>query len=87
MRISHRLAQDHKIVKKAPEKESWAGIPKMNLDSLDPNSAYRSYSLSGMASPNSEKRLKSGVLTKQQQRDAKRKEIIRDIQADAKLHR
>ena len=55
IRIGARLQQDINIVKKAHEKESWAGIPKMNLESLDPNSAYRCYSMSGILSPSGAK--------------------------------
>ena len=43
VRIGPRLSRDIKVVKNTQEKESWAGIAKMNLEQLDPNSAYRSY--------------------------------------------
>lgn len=51
VKISSRLKEDLKIVKKAHEKESWAGIAKMNIDSLDPNSAYKSYRMDKRLSP------------------------------------
>ena len=87
VKIGQRLTHDHHVIKKAHEKESWAGIPKMNLDSLDPNSAYRSYSMAGTLSPRQDKRGRSNVLTKHQKREAIRKEVIREMNADAKLNR
>ena len=77
VRIGSRLRQDMKIVSKAQEKESWAGIQKMNLDNLDPNAAYKNYRLEnrkflhrqgGMSSKN--------IATPREQ---KRKEIIKQI--------
>ena len=43
VRIGSRLRQDMKIVSRAQEKESWAGISKVNIDNLDPNLAYKNY--------------------------------------------
>lgn len=81
---SHQLARDHKIVKKAYEKESWAGIPKMNINNLNPDAAYKNFSSSG----NILKRDKSSKSTTTlQEREAIRKEVIKQINADVKMHR
>ena len=40
-----------KRVKKPIEKESWAGIAKMHIESLDPNSLYKNYRLDKSLSP------------------------------------
>jgi len=37
------MKEDMQIIKQMQEKESWAGIAKMNPKSLDPDSAYKSY--------------------------------------------
>ena len=45
IKIGARLQQELKIVKNIHEKESWAGIPKMNPGGFDPHSAYKNYRL------------------------------------------
>ena len=51
VKIGLRLKDDIKIVKKAYEKESYTGIQKMTLESLDPNGAYRNYRANKKMSP------------------------------------
>jgi len=39
VRVGQRLQKDNKTLEKFHEKESWAGIAKINVELLDPNSA------------------------------------------------
>ena len=81
VKIGSRLQEDFKIVKKAHEKESWAGIAKMNIESLDPNSAFKSYRQNKLSTR------ESGTLSPlYRERDNMRKQIAKEIEKDILAH-
>lgn len=83
VKIGARLQEELKIVKNIHEKESWAGIPKMNPGGLDPHSAYKNYRMDRQMSP------RGIIMTPQifHDREAYRKAVIDEITADIKANK
>jgi len=78
VRVGTRLAVEMKIVKNVHEKESWAGIPKMNIGNIDPHSAYNNYRMDNKVSP------RGIIMTSKvfHDRDAYRKVVTDEIRSD-----